>query len=276
MKNHVDLHQELIALPPEQLKAMLQAETRKPVPDDDLVLAILHILDKQEAGKPIELNDREKAAWRKYQASVIRRGNPLQPVLRTAGAMAASLALILLLMFAALPQEASAGGIFDVFAKYTEEILEFFGSRSDKSIMPEYEFRTDHPGLQKMHDTLVEYGYDGPAVPMWIPEEYDEVLAIEIDKASRHVMATAIFTDGSKELTIRISIFNNSVPRGYYKNDPDARELEFYGVTHYLLQNKENCTATWTEDNIAGCVTLNCQEDVLQEILKTIYVMEAK
>ena len=97
MKNHADLHRELTTLPPEQLKAMLQAETRKPVPDDDLVLEILHILEKQEAGKPIVLTDREKAAWREYQASVIRRGNPLQPVLRTAAAMAASLALILLL-----------------------------------------------------------------------------------------------------------------------------------------------------------------------------------
>ena len=275
MKNHVDLHQELIALPPEQLKSMLQAETRKPVPDDDLVLAILHILDKQEAGKPIELNDREKAAWRKYQASVIRRGNPLQPVLRTAGAMAASLALILLLIFAALPQEASAGGIFDVISWCNEMALRLFSPGKEQAPL-EYEFQTEHPGLQKLYDTLVEYGYDGPAVPMWIPEEYTELLKLEADVTSRCATISASFSNGINELIFKINIFDGAVPRGYYKDNPDAKELEIYGTMHYLLQNKENCTATWTEENIAGCITLDCQEDVLQEILKTIYVMEAK
>lgn len=275
MKNHADLHRELTTLPPEQLMAMLQAETRKPVPDDDLVLEILHILEKQEAGKPIVLTDREKAAWREYQASVIRRGNPLQPVLRTATATAASLALILLLMFAMLPQEVSAGGIFDVISWCNEMALRLFSPGKEQAPL-EYEFRTEHPGLQKLHDTLVEYGYDGPAVPMWIPEAYDELSRFEVDNSSRCVTISSGFTSGSKELIISISIFDTVVPQGYYKNDPDAKELEIYGTTHYLLQNKENCTATWTEENIASCITLDCQEDVLQEILKTIYVMEAK
>lgn len=276
MKKYADFPIELISLPPEQLKTMLQEETRKPVPDDNLVLTILHILDEQDAGKPVVLNDREKAAWRKYQTSAIRRGKPLQPVFRAVASLAASLALILALMVSQLPQEASAGGIFDVFTKYSDKILEFFSFRLDESIMPEYEFRTDHPGLQKLHDTLVKYGYDGPAVPMWIPAEYNELLRIETDKATMCNTITATFSNGNQELIISISVFSTAVPQGYYKNALDAKELEIYGTIHYLLQNREKCTATWTEDNIAGCIALDCQENVLREILKTIYAMEAQ
>lgn len=274
MQNNSDLRQEWTQMPTSQLKAILKAETQKPEPDDDLVLTLLHILDHRRKEEPVELSRKEQAAWKEYRASAVRRGYPAKRVLRTLGAVAAAVVLVLVLAAGALPQEASAGGIFDVISWCNEVALRLFAPGKVQA-PAEYVFHTEHPGLQKLRDTLVEYGYDGPGVPMWIPEEYSELSRLEVDDASRCKTVTAGFSSGSGELVISISLFDTTVPQGYYKNDPDAQELELYGILHYLMQNRENCTATWIQDNIAGYIALNCQEEVLRDILKTIYAMEA-
>ena len=273
--NMIELRKKLEQMTKEQLTGILQSETEKETPDDDLVLLILDILEKRDASRPVELGWKGKAAWREYLAKARKRVRPASYWGRRIAAAAASLVLVLMLVFAALPQEAKAGGIFDVIERYTHSILEFFGSSSDETMQLEYEFRTENPGLQKLRDTMVEYGVTGPSVPMWIPEEYDELIAIEIDEGEKHACISAVFTDGNKYFIVKMSIYDTVEPRGVYKDLPDPQKLEFFGTTHYYVRNLERYTAVWERDNIAGCITLDCQEDILHKILKSIYVLEA-
>lgn len=273
--NMIDLRRRLEQLPKEQLTGMLEEETEKEIPDDDLVLLILDILEKRDASKPIELTRKGKAAWQRYLAKARKRARPTVFWGRRIAATAASLILIFGLLFAAMPQEAKAGSIFDVIQRYTNSILEFLGSRSDETMQLEYEFRTDNPGLQKLRDTLVEYGVTGPASPMWIPEEYDELLTIEIDEINNQTIISAFLTDGEKMAVVKVSIYAIAEPQGIYKSLPDPQKVEFYGTTHYYVNNFERYTAVWEKDNIAGGIMLDCREDTLKRILRSIYVMEA-
>lgn len=273
--NMIDLRRRLEQLPKEQLTEILQSETEKDIPDDDLVLLILDILEKRDASKPIELTRKGKAAWQRYLAKARKRARPTIYWGRRIAATAASLILIFGLLFAAMPQEAKAGSIFDVIQRCTNSILEFFGSSSDETMQLEYAFQTDNPGLQKLRDTLVEYGVTGPAVPMWIPEEFDELLAIEVDEVNNQKNISAVFTDEYKKLVVMIAVYDTAEPRGIYKDLSDPLELECYGATHYYVYNYERYTAVWERDNIAGSIMLDCQEDTLKRILKSIYVMEA-
>ena len=272
--NMIELRKKLEQMTKEQLTGILQTETEKETPDDDLVLLILDILEKRDASRPVELGWKGKAAWREYLAKARKRVRPASYWCRRIAAAAASLVLVLMLVFAALPQEAKAGGIFDVIGKYTEFVLRFFSPGNEVEPLV-YEFKTENPGLQKLRDTVVEYGVTGPAVPMWIPEEYDELLVFEIDETDEYTSVSTVITDGDKNLVIKISIYNTVEPRGVYKNLPDPQELEFFGITHYYVNNLERYTSVWERDNMAGYITLDCQEDTLKKILKSIYVMEA-
>lgn len=173
-----------------------------------------------------------------------------------------------------MPQEAKAGSIYDVIAYCTDGLLEFFGSGSDESMLLDYEFQTEHPGLQKLHDTVVEYGYDGPAVPMWIPEEYQKLSSLDIDATPRYINITAAFSEGNKELIVAFVIYNDMAPRGYAKDLPDPKNIEIYGENFCYVKNANKYTVVWEENNIEGFITLDCHEETLNKILKSIYVME--
>lgn len=271
--NEIALRQKLEQMATPELKELLEGETGKELPDDDLVLLVLDILEERTADKPIVLTPGEQVAWKTYQKRARKRAGVPRWV-RTAVAAAATLGLVLGMMFVAMPQEAKAGSIFDVIAYCTDGLLEFFGSSSDESMQLDYEFKTEHLGLQKLHDTVVEYGYDGPAVPMWVPEEYHTVLSLDVDKTPRCVCITSVFTDGNNQLLISFYIFDNNTVRGYSKDLTSPKELELFGTVHRYVNNLDVCTAVWEKDNIEGSITLDCHEDILRRILKSIYVME--
>lgn len=271
--NEIALRQKLEQMATPELKELLEGETGKAIPDDDLVLLVLDILEARTADKPIVLTPGEQAAWKTYQKRARKRAGGVPRWVRSAVAAAATLVLVLGMMFVAMPQEAKAGGIYDVIAKCSDLALRFFSPGNVTETL-EYEFHTDHPGLQKLHDTVVEYGYDGPAVPMWIPEEYNELLALELDRTSEYLSVTAIFSDGNKRLVIKVDIYENTKPRGYYMDEIDPSIFEFYGTKHYIVQNNERNIVIWDKDNIEGFIALDCHEGILHRILKSIYVME--
>lgn len=272
VNNRNDLRLELEQMTTDKLAAMLQAETGKEIPDDDRVLLILDILEARVAEKPVELNPREKAIWKQYLAKAKKRARPKISWSRAAVAVAATLAVVIGMLFVAMPQEARAGSIYDVIAYCTDSILEFLGSSSDESMLPKFEFVTEHPGLQKLHDTLLEYGIDGPAVPMWIPEEYDELSTLDIDRTPYYTSISALFTDGSKELVIRFDIYEDVAPRRYDKDLQEPEKLELFGTIHQYVKNIDKYTAIWNRDNLEGSITVDCQVDTLISILKSIYV----
>ena len=48
----------------------------------------------------------------------------------------------------------------------------FFSPDEPTQAIEEYEFRTEHPGLQEVYDAVAGLGVTEPVVPMWIPEGY--------------------------------------------------------------------------------------------------------
>lgn len=274
--NEIALRQKLEQMATPELKELLEGETGKEIPDDDLVLLVLDILEARTADKPIVLTPGEQAAWKTYQKRARKRAGGVPRWVRTAVAVAATLVLVFGMVFVAMPQEAKAGSIFDVIAYCTDGLLEFFGSSSDESMQLDYEFKTEHPGLQKLHDTVVEYGYDGPAVPMWVPEEYNQLASIEIDETDEYIGITAVLSNnsGTKQLLVCIDVYRSAALRGYFKDMPDPQEAELHGTKHYYVKNNERYSAIWERDNIEGFITLDCQENALLRILKSVYVME--
>lgn len=272
--NKNDLLSRLKQMPTDQLDEILRAEIEKEVPDDDLVLRILRILEEREKGKPVVLNEKEQAVWRKYQKKARRRGRGLTVHWGRIMTVAASLVVFLCMLFGAMTQEAKAGSIYDFWAWCADNVLAFFSS-GEEDILLEYEYKTENPGLQQFRDAVVEYGGTERALMMWIPDE-SKLISIEIDEMPDVTSVTAEFSEENGLLVIRADIYNIAKPFELYKNLPDPHEWEMHGTTHYVVQNRDQWMATWGNGNVECFITLECQEDILKNILRSIYVMEEK
>ena len=85
-------------LPTTELESMLQIELKKEIPNDDIVLLILHILEKREQDEPIRLTRSEQTAFGRYKQKILNRQKKSYVFQRWIS-IAASVALIIGLMF---------------------------------------------------------------------------------------------------------------------------------------------------------------------------------
>lgn len=262
------LQRDLEAYPSEQLRTMLREETEKDVPDDDLVLTILHILEDREPDLPETGSAREAAAWKLFRKRIQARRTRRLPyhhiLLRVA-----SVVLAVCLLFALVPQQAEADNWWQRLTKWTDEFFGFF--REDEALAVEdYVFQTDNPGLQQVYDAVVEMGITIPAVPMWLPEGYQlEELTTVSSRIKQYVYAR--FLSGEQECVLQINVLHGEAAKDYFKNDMDVQEHEKNGMLHSLVQNQDAWVASWTKDNIEGSLFIDCPEDVLHEIISSIY-----
>ena len=100
--NELMLQRELDNLSTGQLRSMLHAETEKEVPDDDLVLSILHILEDREPEAPDAESEKQKAAVQMFRKRVRARRKG-KWVLKSNLLRVASALLVICLLFAMVP-----------------------------------------------------------------------------------------------------------------------------------------------------------------------------
>ena len=166
--NGIGLREALEQMETSGLDELLQAELEKEKPDADAVRLIVSVLEERESELPLELTPKDEEAWKQYQkrmAGLQKKPLPLRQWLT----VAASMAIIVGLMFAVVPQQAEAESFWEMLRRWSDNILEIFNPREHVSSL-EYHFESDNPGLQQVYDAVVELGVTEPVVPMWLPE----------------------------------------------------------------------------------------------------------
>lgn len=266
--NNTSLRETLEKLSTSQLDAMLRAELEKEPPDEYAVRLILKVLREREANYPVETNEQIDRAWKEYEHKTKPKGTGLGHRFLKA---AAALIVIGVLMFA-LPQEVKARSIFDRIAAWTDSIFELFSPGIDK-IQTECVFQTDHPGLQELYNTVTGLGVTVPVVPMWMEDRY--VLAkCEVMESPICTKVHAVFLDKDIESVFNIYIYSQNVESEYHKNYPDTEQFEKNGVFHNIFQNEGLWTAVWTKGNVECSIVIDCQEEILHKMIKSIYTVE--
>ena len=269
LDNELILRKELESVSSEQLRVMLQAETGKDEPDDDLVLAILHILEDREPDDPASASDREEAAWQLFRKRVKARKR--RHLHWKSLAHAAVLLLLAGLLFAAVPNEAEADNWWNRIARWTDDFFAFFRENEEETFnLEDYEFRTDNPGLQQVYDAVVEMGVTEPVVPMWLPEGY-ELSEIEVHNMLGKGHVIARFEIPEKSITYQATIWSTDANDQYLKDSTPVVTHEMYNTTYNIMMNNDVWVIIWTNNNIECSIFVDCQEDVLYEILDSIY-----
>jgi len=261
-----------------QLDEMLKAELNKDGMDEDLVLSILNILEHREADEfTIDPADME-AVWAQFREShpepALPRTKEVPGKKRTGsrrwlGRMAVA-AAVLCVMILVTPKAMGAENIFTIIGRWTQDVFAFFSSFGDGQQPQEYAFVTDHPGLQQIYDAVSELGVTKPVVPTWVPEGYI-LKDLKILPMQEKTKISAYLFKGDNDIIISIELYEEKASNTYEKNDGDASEYEFGNVKHYIIANEDRYTAAWTVEDLECSVATDQSEEILYEILRSIY-----
>lgn len=269
--NMIDLRKDWEQLPTPELEGMLRDELEKKVPDDDIVLLLLHILEEREAAAPLELTERERKAAERYRQRVSSRKK--KPVFFSRWlSVAASMVLILGLLIAVVPQRAEAETFWEMLQRLSNTVISYF-SGEGRLVDVEYTFETDNPGLQQVYDAVVDLEVTEPVVPMWLPDGA-ELTSLSPKNTPMLKGVWATFSDGAGEIIFKLDIYDGEPAHQYYKDDTHYESYELEGTTYNITRNNERWVVVWMKENIECSITLDCQEETLRRILNSIYVME--
>ena len=258
-------------MPTEQLDKLLQIELGKEAVDEAAVRMIMSVLEERDQDTPVEINGRIEEAWEKYQAYTPVKGRPRISLRGWSMRVVAAIAAIVLLIFA-IPQGAEAEGFWERFSRWTDSIFEFF-SPGDDPIEEKYIFETDNPGLQQVYDTVTTLGITEPVVPMWLPDGY-ALIECKVNENDSKRFVYVCFSNGENTIIMDIAIRRAESPRQYSKDDRIIESFEKEGVTYNVFHNNEWQTAVWVKDELECAIHVDCQEETLYKILKSIYAME--
>lgn len=269
--NRIGLRESLEQLETARLDELLQAELKKVSPDPDSVRLIMSILEERDAAAPAPVTDAEQAAWQQYQSRMAGLQKKPAPVRRWL-TVAASVVLVVGLLFAVVPQQAEAETFWEMLQRLSNKVVEFLNG-NDTFYEDKYEFKTDNDGLQQVYDAATELGVTDPVVPMWLPNQ-TEIIEFTVKDTPMLKGLLARFSYDNSEIVYRIDVYGGDPAHQYYRNDSHYEEYEKNGMNFFITQNNGSWVAVWTKDNIECFLTLDCQEDTLRRILGSIYVME--
>lgn len=269
------LRELLEQMPTDQLDDMLQNELDQEHPDGNSVRLILDILREREKDCPVEMTPEIANAWEKYQQDVAQqeeefsRPKPIRRWVLRIGAAAASLILVLS-MFE--PVRATAGNLWKIVAGGSDLIFRYENIGEETEAPEEYVFVTDNPGLQQVYDAVAEeLGVTFPLVNAWFPEEYELAEVFTVDTPA-YKGVHARFVSGEKEAFLRYDQMKLDLTPDYDKAFVEIDKQEKNGNTHNIFKNGKYLMSTWTTGNLKCSILIDCQEDVLNKIIKSIYL----
>lgn len=267
------LREMLETLPTSQLDKMLHLELQKEPPDPDSVRVILHILEQRDREHKTEPTPQQLAAWERYRQRIAQsslRPKPARRRLWLRWSMAAAcLAVVFFLM---IPVRVEAEGFLGTLGRWKSDFLEFLvPGKIRKETMVEY--KTDHPGLQQLYDEAVAFGIENPAIPQWFPEEYEGAVSIIVETPVSKRLSKA-FRYQQTEAILEIKQYGSETYRQFFKDETYGKTYEKNGIAIDIACNYDRWAVVWYKDKIEYFITIDCQEDMLQQILASIYVME--
>lgn len=262
----------LDALSTDQLKQLLDEELQKENSDPAAVKLLLAVLEERHAEEPKPVSSVSEEARQRYQERMEELFPPepkkaWKPLLKVA-----SVLLVCVVLFSPLlPQKAEAESFWEMLQRLSNTVIEFFG-REDVVIETVNAFETDNAGLQQVFDTAVGMDVENPMVPMWLMEA--RLQDIQTGQSPTVTALWASFLDGDTEIVYTLNVYEKEIKRRYYRDDSFYDSYEHNGVTYTISKNNDRWGAIWVKDNIECSIILDCQEETLRRILKSVYVLE--
>lgn len=258
-------------MPTEELDQILQAELEREHPNEEVVLPILHELEDREKDVPVENTPEVLEILEKLNKHNTSSKQSIHKRKWLAGIAAAAAVVCVVIM--SVSPTARAESLFDMLYRWTSSVFEFFTPEQDASNPPvEIVFETDNPGLQQLHDKVTEQGVTELVVPMWLPEGFVLSELQEIPMADG-TKVHGEFNNGSDAFLITYRI-STAISGKIEKEVTGIEVFEVGEVSHFVVDNNDNISVTWTVDGVECVINANVSKEDIYSIIKSIYRSE--
>lgn len=264
----------LSRLPREELRRMLTAELHKDASDADDAFVRLLLTELQARGSDPVFTDDDAvvSACEKFQADVEKAQKPRKRWYHSWMVTAASVVLVLGILFFALPSVAQAGNIKAVLGWWSDSVFQFI-TPGEKPLVQEYVFETDHPGLQQLYETITELGITEPIVPSWIPAGF-ALTELKVQQIAEVYEIYAKFTSEEQHILIIMIPNLGKVAFQHEKDENLVNIWDLAGREHYVMSNINEQVVTWMANGIECTITTDCTKEDVYKIIKSIYTSE--
>ena len=264
----------LARLPREELRRMLAEELNKEPSkaDDVLVRSLLAELQARGNDSAFADTDAVEAACEKFRADNSKKQTLRKPWYQNWMLKVASVVLILGVLFFTLPTAANAKNIPEVLTWWSNSLFQFFRPGS-KANIEEYIFKTNHPGLQEIHDAVTEAGITVPIVPSQLPDGFilEELKVSQLEEdISIH---SRLASDQNKIIFTAITHSDQSL----FQHEKKGENIVVWNIAdidHYVISNNQTLIVTWVTENIECTISADCPEEDVYSLIYSIYTSE--
>lgn len=277
----------------EEIRSILESETALEL-DSNMLLYMLDILENRDALLKPSVDEEEalKSLKENYLTDDIidvpdvnrdtpkiisieeikRRRNKLSVGSRILKPLITA-ALVIVLMFT-LSFGAMAAGIdvFGAIARWTEDLFGFERCDEDAYVGATLGEDKVAPVLARLHEDLMNAGVTEDVLPAYIPEGYTIQEYSSYAMPTNNVFICTLDNNGNK-IFLSYIVYSSDIGENgkYHKNVGNPEELVINGLTHYIIDNDGETVIVWMNGNVEGSISGMVSEDVLLEILYSVY-----
>lgn len=267
----------------EELLSLDFAEDKKCV-DAEYIATILEVIEEREQSKEDRTNETERA-WNEFQAYYTqaepqeeleagrfekpthyhRRKTENRQKSRNRASMW-RISVVAAVLIVLLCGTAFGWNFFQAIVEWTEETLHFLtGQNSTELPKPE--------ALVYLRASVAEWT-DVPVIPHRAPEGTQEFGSLNVMERNNRYTIGQGYIVGDRRFSIRIIVYSDiqDVPFNTYQKDTTIyEEYTVNGITHYIVGNKDNLSAMWTNGNVEGHIQGNLTLTELRQMIDSIY-----
>ena len=193
----------------------------------------------------------------------VKRNKPANRTLRWARAMAATAAVLIILIAGSVTAKAFGIDVWKAVIQWTQETFHFgeWGNFNPNNNLQ----------FESLQEALEEGNTPAWLVPSRIPEGF-ELTDITTSMTPMQRIYRAQYMNGEQELIITVREYLDGKPHYVEQSEGVVEEYEVGGITYYLLENNKEIRAVWIVDSfecsIAGHVKIEEMKTMIDSISK--------
>ena len=192
-----------------------------------------------------------------------KRNKPANRTLHWARAMAATAAVLIILIAGSVTAKAFGIDVWKAVIQWTQETFHFgeWGNSNPSNNLP----------YASLQEALEKGNASGPLAPTWIPDGYI-LVDITVKRNPIQKIYRAKYMKEEQYLIITVQDNLDGVPNYEEQSEGVVEEYEVAGITYYLFENYETVRAVWLYDSyecdISGEVTIDEIKKMIDSIQK--------
>lgn len=191
----------------------------------------------------------------------VKRSKPVNRTLRWARAMAATAAVLVILIAGSVTAKAFGIDVWKAVIQWTQETFHF-GEWGNSNSNMQYD---------SLQEAMEQGGSAAWIAPTWTPAGF-KMVDITVSQTPLQKIYRVQYMNGEKELIITVREYLDGKPHYVEQSEGLIEEYNVNGITYYLLENNKEIRAVWIVDSfecsIAGLLKIEEIKTMIDSITK--------